>query len=83
MTVRTDTRFDARVVVAPGQAGEFVGTSATDSRVVPLGVPHEPISGAGNQVSSTVPSAATVASPMPAAEVTGLHGTSTNVGARG
>ncbi len=34
-----------------------------------------PISGAGNQVSSTVPSAATVASPTPAAEVTGLHGT--------
>src|ERR1700730_3291821 len=34
-----------------------------------------PISGAGNQVSSTVPPAATVASPTPAAEVTGLHRT--------
>src|SRR6185312_6495944 len=44
-------------------------TSATDRRTVP-GESSASSSGAGNHASSTVPSAAIVASPTPAAEVT-------------
>src|SRR5947209_7076939 len=44
--------------------------SATDNRVVPAS-PEEISSGAGNQVSRTDPLAASVASPMPEAAVTG------------
>ena len=74
MTVRTRTVSMSRSSSRPLSAASSPGTSATESRAVP-GCVAVPISGAGNQVSSTVPSAVTVASPTPAAEVTGFHGT--------
>src|SRR6202047_2957909 len=86
MTVRTRTVSTSRSEVRPLSPASSPGASATESRTVPgwsfaaMSLSSEepiavPISGAGNQVSSTVPPAATVASPTPAAEVTGLHRT--------
>ena len=53
----------------PASSASSPGTSATDSRTVP-GAPNSPSSGAGNQVSRTDPSAASVANPIPEAPVT-------------
>src|ERR1700738_5235783 len=75
MTVRTRTVSTSRSSSRPLSRASSPGTSATESRPVPGWSFAVPIPGAGTQVSSTVPPAATVASPTPAAEVTGLHGT--------
>src|ERR1700736_4551487 len=75
MTVRTRTVSTSRSSSRPLSPASSPGTSATERRTVPGWSFAVPISGAGNQVSSTVPPAATVASPTPAAEFTGLHGT--------
>src|SRR5215208_5985390 len=82
MTVRTTTTSTSRSSSRPANSASSGGTSATDSRTVPEG-PSPANSGAGNQASRTVPSAATVATPTPEAEVTEQKATrlaSTGVG---
>src|SRR5690349_1374377 len=74
MTVRTNTDSVPRSSSRPASPASSAATSATESREVPAG-PSASSSGAGNHVSSTVPSAAIVASPIPAAEVTAIHAT--------
>ena len=69
ITVRTTTVSVSRSSSRPASAASSSGTSATDSRVVPLS-PESISSGAGNQVSRTDPLAASVASPIPEAAVT-------------
>ena len=79
MTVRTATVSTSRSSSGPVSATSSSGISATDRRVVPE-APSAPSSGAGNHVSRTDPSAAMVASPIPAAEVTAIRLTSSGVG---
>ena len=67
--MRTTTVSVSRSSSRPASAASSSGTSATDSRTVPLS-PDSISSGAGNQVSRTDPSAASVASPIPEAAVT-------------
>src|SRR6185312_10546777 len=74
IVVRTATVSTPRSSSRPASSASSAGTSATDSRTVPDG-PSPASSGAGNQVSSTDPSAAMVARPTPEADVTVQNGT--------
>src|SRR5206468_585950 len=69
MLVRTATVSTPRSSSRPVSPASSSGTSAADRRAVPDG-PSAPSSGAGNHTSRTVPSAAMVARPTPAADVT-------------
>src|ERR1700737_3543841 len=69
MPVRTTPVSGPRSSSGPASAANPSGTSATDSRTVPLS-PDSISSGAGNQVSRTDPLPANVASPIPEAAVT-------------
>src|ERR1700722_7092582 len=74
MVVRTATVSTSRTSSRPVSSASSSGTSATERRTVPDG-PSAPSSGPGNHVSRTDPSAAMVARPTPAAEVTSLKAT--------
>src|SRR2546421_9765542 len=74
IVVRTTTVSTSRSWSWPASSASSGGASAIDRRTVPVG-PSAPSSGEGNQVARTDPSAAMVARPTPAAEVTSLEAT--------
>src|SRR2546430_1953905 len=69
IVVRTTAVWTSRSWSWPASSASSGGASAIDRRTVPVG-PSAPSSGKGNQVSRTDPSAAMVARPTPAADVT-------------